>query len=46
LQEYELPPHPLKQSDLTHVRDKLCEFILREVIDEKGEFYYTGRFGN
>jgi hypothetical protein len=39
-QDYETAFKNATGSSLEHIRDRLCMFIVSEVINSKGEFYY------
>jgi hypothetical protein len=39
-QDYETAFRNASNSSLEHIRERLCMFIVSEVINSKGEFYY------
>jgi hypothetical protein len=38
LQDFK-PPVDVSTKDVKHVREMLCEYILKETVDGKGKFY-------
>jgi hypothetical protein len=40
-QDYETTFENAPGSTLEHIRERLCMFVISEVINQKGEFYYN-----